>query len=99
MPDSARRLVELRGEERASEVLGLLRRGDVTAAFDDALVREFITVARPDRVVAELAAIPGVDTVVPVPVGLFAPIVAARLGFDMGRFGESRKALVQALLG
>ena len=93
------RLVELRGEERASEVLGLLRRGDVNAAFDDALVRQFITVARPDRVVAELAAIPGVDTVVPVPVGLFAPIVAVRLGFDMGRFGESRKALVEALLG
>ena len=95
------RLVELRGKEGASEVLDLLREGRAAAAvgaIDDDLVHEFVTVAEPDRIVAELAEIAGVDTVVPVPVGIFAPIVAAGLGFDMGVFEESRAALVAALL-
>ena len=96
------RLVELRGKERAAEVLALLRDGRAAAALDaidDDLVREFVTVAEPDRIVAELGMIDGVDTVVPVPTGIFAPIVAARLGFDMDGFEESRSALVEALLG
>ena len=96
------RLVELRGEEGAAEPLSLLREGRAAAAvgaIDDDLVHEFVTVAEPGRIVAELAEIAGVDTVVPVPAGIFAPIVAARLGFDMGGFEESRAALVEALLG
>lgn len=95
------RLVELRGEESAAEVLDLLCDGRVAAAvdaIDDDMVREFITLAQPDHIVAELATIPGVDAVVPVPVGIFAPIVAARLGFDMGEFEESRAVLVDSLL-
>ena len=95
------RLVELRGEERSAEVLGLLGAGRVPAALaaiDDDLVHEFITVAEPGNIVAELGMIDGVDTVVPVPAGIFAPIVAARLGFDLGVFEESRVALVAALL-
>lgn len=96
------RLLELRGEDHASKVLGPLSRGDLRAALaamDDALVRQFVTVAGPEGVVAELASIPGADTVVPVPAGVFAPIVAGRLGFDTARFEESRVSLVEALLG
>ena len=96
------RLVELRGKEGSAEVLDLLRDGraaEAVDAIDDDLVREFVTVSEPDRIVAELAAIDGVDTVVPVPSGIFAPIVAGRLGFDMGVFEESRVALVEALVG
>lgn len=96
------RLVELRGKESAAEVLDLLRDGRVAAAvdtIDDDLVHEFVTVSEPDRIVAELATIDGVDTVVPIPSGIFAPIVAGRLGFDMGMFEESRVALVEVLLG
>ncbi len=95
------RLVELRGPEDASAVLEPLRVADPSAALgriDDDLVNEFVTVAEPDRVVEELGDLPGVDTVVPVPVGIFAPIVASRLGLDLGRFEESRKALISALL-
>ena len=96
------RLVELRGEERAADVLRPLRDGDPAAALhaiDDALVREFVTVAEPGDIIDGLAGIPGVDTVVPVPAGIFAPIVATKLGFDMGGFEDSRAALVAALLG
>ena len=95
------RLVELRGAERAAGLLDLLRDGGAAAAvdaIDDDLVREFVTVAVPGNIVAELGAIDGVDTVVPVPTGIFAPIVATRLGFDLGAFEESRAALVAALL-
>ena len=95
------RLVELSGKERTAEVLDLLGAGKGPAAIraiDDDLVREFITVAEPGNIVGELGAIDGVDTVVPVPAGIFAPIVAARLGFDLGPFEESRAALVAALL-
>ena len=95
------RLVELRGEDGAAEVLDPLSAGKAPAAIhaiDDDLVRQFITVAEPGNIVAELGAIDGVNTVVPVPAGIFAPIVAARLGFDLGGFEESRAALVAALL-
>ena len=95
------RLVELRGKERAAEVLDPLGAAEAPAAIraiDDDLVREFITVAEPGNIVGELGAIDGVDAVVPVPAGIFAPIVAARLGFDLGAFEESRASLVAALL-
>ena len=101
IPRFQSRLVELRGEDGAAGLLDLLREGRADAAIgaiDDDLVHEFVTVTEPDRIVAELAEIAGVDTVVPVPVGIFAPIVAARLGLDMDVFEESRAALVEALL-
>ena len=96
------RLVELRGEDGAARLLDLLRDGEAASAvdaIDDNLVREFITVAEPGDIVAELGEIDGVDTVVPVPAGIFAPIVASRLGFDLSAFDESRAALVAALVG
>ncbi|MDE0171133.1 MAG: LLM class flavin-dependent oxidoreductase [bacterium] len=95
------RLIELRGQEGAAEPLNHLREGRAAAAvsaIDDDLVHQFVTVTEPGRIVAQLAEIAGVDTVVPVPVGIFAPIVAARLGFDLSAFEESRAALLAALL-
>ena len=64
VPRFGPRLVELRGADLAASVLDPLRKGNTAAAIegiDDALVREFITVAEPDRIVSELAGIGGGD--------------------------------------
>ena len=95
------RLAELAGDELASRFSGTVQDGrfrDAATFLDDAIVREFAIVCRPEALADEIAQLDFVETASPVPVGQFCLSVPA-LGITPADWHDSQARVARAIFG
>ena len=101
LPPFAPRLAAHAGKDGAAAFGERVAAGDLAGAaatLPEPTVRSFVLVTTPERFADDIAAIP-TETVQPLPVGVFAPMFGAGLGFTADDAAAGRARLAAAIFG
>lgn len=84
---------------RVAELLAAGRPAEVAALLPEEVVRDMILVTTPARMRADAEAFREVDLVLPLPAGIFAPMVSDSLGLGGADWAAARAHLVAGVFG
>jgi hypothetical protein len=101
-PHFLERLRCVAGDEVVERVQRAIATGDLegaAAALDEEVVRDFVLVTTPERFADLVTSFGEVDTLIPMPVGIFALGLRGLAGAGLAHFIPGRESLIASMLG